>query len=200
MDSRPETLSVAVALTRNQGSMPLPCVPATGPRFDAALPFTGSGPPLLQYYHDAMTSCRRFRRSSLPSRGGTTRCVREFVPLGARRATQRPGVFGFGVPLADEARGHDRISQVPGEPLSPPCACASTPVGLHVPHPHGTAARPPPLTRTTAPTLELSKLHHMALRLAVYASCSGSTPLPRKTRFQVLVRLSWVGVPPTGFR
>ncbi len=135
---------------------------------------SGAVPLLPRYYHGATTSCRPSRRPSLPSRGGTTRCVWSSFLAVPDAPLRGRGSLGSAYPVTDAARGHDRISQVPGEPPLPLCPCSSTPVGLHAPHPHGTAARPPPLTRTTAPTLKLSKLYHTALRLAVYASCSGS--------------------------
>ena len=73
----------------------------------------------------------------------------------------------------------------------------------------GRPARPSP-TRdgSTAPAIDQDDGAHIetfeALSHGVEARClrfvQWITPLPRKTRFQVLVRLSWVGVPPTGFR
>ncbi len=46
----------------------------------------------------------------------------------------------------------------------------------------------------------LSALNSMAFGLAVYASPVRITPTPRKTRFQLLVRLYWTGFPPARFR
>src|SRR5205085_5906713 len=76
--------------------MHLPCVPPTVPRKDASLPSTRSGgvvPALRRYYQGATTSCRPFRRTSLPSLGGTTRCVLPFAPTPSRRKDGGPGVL-----------------------------------------------------------------------------------------------------------
>ncbi len=57
-----------------------------------------------------------------------------------------------------------------------------------------------------APTTGLSTLNSMAFGLAAgtVRSMVGFavriTPTPRKTRFQLLIRLYWAGFPPTWFR
>jgi hypothetical protein len=55
-----------------------------------------------------------------------------------------------------------------------------------------TDAAPVPVT-TRASIDDLSELNNMAWRLAVYASKRAVTRPRRKTRFQVLARLSWAG-------
>ena len=93
----------------------------------STLRFPPPGPPrrvprLQRYYQSAMTSCRPFRRTSLPSLGGTSRSLVRFAP---RRTSvpPRPGV-GHPVTPAGISRGDDRISQVPGEPRLSVCTCS----------------------------------------------------------------------------
>ncbi len=168
----------------------------------ASLHEVRSGPvsPLLWYYHGATTSCRPSRRPSLPSRGGTTRCVWGFVPLSARRPTERPGVFGLGVP---------RDRSCPWRRQDLPSSWGTPLASVSLLYDSGRPARPSP-TRdgSAAPATDQDDGAHIATFEAL-SHCVGSrcicfvpwiTPLPRKTRFQVLVRLSWLGVPPTGFR
>ncbi len=85
---------------------------------------------------------------------------------------------------------------------TPPCLCA---------HALRLRSACTPLTHTdgsTAPAIDQDDGAHIetfeALSHGVEARglrfVQWITPLPRKTRFQVLVRLSWAGVPPAGFR
>src|SRR5437879_10690966 len=64
---------------------PTPRFPPRGPG--------GPVPALRRYYQGATTSCRPFRRTSLPSLGGTTRCVLPFAPTPSRRKDGGPGVL-----------------------------------------------------------------------------------------------------------
>jgi hypothetical protein len=87
-----------------------------------------------------------------------------------------------------------RASQVPGKPRVPIRTGSSTPAGLHAPYRDGAAARPP--------LREQRRLLHRDFRSSLarlFGSLStlrrvGRPTAVRKTRFQVLARLSWAGV------
>jgi len=135
---------------------------------------SGSVPPLPRYYHGATTSCRPSRRPPLPSRGGTTRCVWSSFLSAPDAPLRGRGSLGSASPCCRSFRW--RRQDLPsswGTPLASVRMLFDSGRPAR-PSPIRTAARPPPLTKTTAPTLKLSKLYHTALRLAVYASCSGS--------------------------
>jgi len=88
---------------------PTPRFPPRGPG--------GPVPALPRYYQGATTSCRPSRRASLPSLGGTTRCVLAFAPTAPKRNGGGPGVPSLRrPPETDWSGGDDRISQVPGRP------------------------------------------------------------------------------------
>ncbi len=100
----PVLLSVEVTLTRNQGSMPLPCGPATGPCFDVSLSSTGSGRVpypcflgtiktlRLPASHPPTVRCLRVR---VPRR-----CVLSFASTGPRREARDQEVSGAAPPAA----------------------------------------------------------------------------------------------------
>jgi hypothetical protein len=52
--------------------------------------------------------------------------------------------------------------------------------------------------RPQLPRLTLSRLNHMAQRLAVYASQQRVAPLPRKTRLRLSAKLCRAGFAPAG--
>ena len=121
-----------------------------------------------------------------------------FAPAAAACGRRRAWGWSPGIPVRDFFRGDDRISQVPGEPQFP---------FAHVLRPRpadasltdcGTLAWPPLKGTTKAPTT-------IDFRGSI-AWLSGSPPTyhdvgypsPRKTGFQVLVRLSWAGFHPQG--
>ena len=168
---------------------------------DASLPSTGSAraivPPLRRYYQGTATSCRPSRRVSFPSLGGATgsRIFRS-----RRRCARRRRAWGWspGIPVRAFFRGDGRISQVPGEPPFP---------FAHVLRP-----RPADASLTDCGTLAWPPLPERQRRRRLntfrgsIAWLSGSPPTyhdvgypsPRKTGFQVLVRLSWAGFYPQG--
>jgi len=176
------------------------CLP-TGELLDASLPIprvlAGRVPRLPRYYQGTATSCRPSRRASFPSLGGTTgpRTFRS-----RHRCVPRRRAWGCspGIPIRDFFRGDDRISQVPGEPQFP---------FAHVLRP-----RPADPSQTAFETLAWPPLtgrrRHRRQRCfrGSIARLSGSLstlhkvgyPSSRKTRFQVLVRLSWTGFYPQG--
>ena len=82
---------------------------------------------LLQYYQDAMTSCRSSRLPPLPSFGGTSVPLVRFAPR-RTSAPPRPGV-GHPVAPAGNLRGDDRISQSPVHNASFVTKCKGPPHG-----------------------------------------------------------------------
>jgi hypothetical protein len=127
----------------------------------------------------------RFLRLAVPREHAS------FAPDVAACGIVGPGV-GYPVSPPGFFRGDDRISQVPGEPPFP-FAHVLRPRPVSVPDPLRDACVAPAMLTTKAPTTKtLSRLNSMAFGLAVYVSRLGY-PSPRKTGFQVLVRLSWVG-------
>ena len=165
----------------------------------------GRVPQLHRYYQSATTSCCPSRRASSPSLGDTSVALALSLPDGRVRRQGlelvtrclRPG----------NCRGESRISQVPGEPrfLRLPCS-KPTPAGLLAPDHCGAAAWPLVIARQGLPRLGLSTLNSMAFGLAAGAERElgrlrrAGRPTPRKTRFQLLVRLSWAGFSPARFR
>ena len=76
-------------------------------------------------------------------------CTRDYAPQ-RTSAPSRPGV-GNPVSPSGNCRGNDRISQVPGEPLSV-CTCSNpTPAGLLAPDHYGAAAWPLVIPRQRLP-------------------------------------------------
>jgi hypothetical protein len=118
----------------------------------ASLPWLRAGPvrQFPRYYQGAMTSCRPFRRASLPSLGGTSVALVLFAPE-RTSAPLRPGV---GHPVAPSGidRGDDRISQVLGEPRLSVCTCSTpTPAGPQAPDRYSAAAWPWVIERPRLP-------------------------------------------------
>src|SRR5262249_43329795 len=74
---------------------------------------------LRRYYQGATTSCRPSRRASLPSLGGTTRCVLCFASTGQNATAVDQEFFRFGNPQRRHTHGDDRTSQVLGKPPLP---------------------------------------------------------------------------------
>jgi hypothetical protein len=109
----------------------------------ASLPWLRAGTvrQLRRYYRGVMTSCRPFRRASLPSLGGTSVALVLFAPE-RTSAPLRPGV-GHPVAPSGVCRGDDRISQVLGEPRLSVCTCSTpTPAGPRAPDRYSAAAWP----------------------------------------------------------
>jgi hypothetical protein len=93
------------------------------------------------------------------------------------------------------SRGDGRISQVPGEPRLSICHVLRLRQDRWSQTIQDRGMAPGRGTAKAPARNRLSKLDRMAFGLAVYASW-----VTRKTRFQVLVRLSWAGFPPARFR
>ena len=156
-----------------------PSVPPVGPCSDASLPSTGSRRVLCPRFPGTIKALQlpvslpatlRCLRMAVPS------CARFFAPLGMECNTHRPGRIGRPVP-------HARISERSRQDL--PSSWGIPNASLPMLFDSGRTTHLSPsrdgrtdsaLSTTTAPTLVLSKLHHMALRLAVYASPEGSPP------------------------
>ena len=101
---------------------------------------------LRRYYQGATTSCRPSHRASLPSLGGTTRCVLSFAPTTSRRNHGGPGVIGYGDP---HGRRKNPV-ETAGSPKflgNPDCFCARffDSGRTACPHYHDGAAAWPPL-------------------------------------------------------
>jgi hypothetical protein len=156
------------------------------------LPSTGSlgVVPRLRRYYEAL------RLPSVPL--AALRCLRlaipSFRPLFIPTAQDVRLRFDLELVMpvsAGSCDGDGRGSQVPGDPS---CALAlfSDPGGTrHACH-NGVLARPPWLTRTTAPAMifrgSIARPKHLLSTLR-----SGSHLPPRKTRFRLLARLSRAG-------
>ena len=198
----PTLLSVAVSWTRL-------------PNFDAFAVFPNNGSmirrlaflhwlqrgevrQLQRSYQDAMTSCCSSRRTSFPSLGDTSVSLVVFVP----RRTSGPPRPGVGHPvspagIAEEATGSPKFL---GN-LNDPFAVFQTDAGR-------TAGTRPFTVPQRGPWSSYGRGSHdwVFRRSIARLSDSLSTlrsagyPTPRKTRFQLLVRLSWAGFSPARFR
>jgi hypothetical protein len=172
------------------------CCPLLGPSAGSALPSPGS----FEASSPASTVLWRCATPWVP--GTTLGCLRVALPGGvpvlSLPAVQTRG-RGPGVRDPVPTTGINRLetgraSQVPGKPPSPICTGSSTPAGLHAPHRDGAAVRPP--------RGEQRRLLHWDFRSSIarlLGSLStlrrvGRPTAVRKTRFQVLVRLSWAGL------
>ena len=157
----------------------------------------GPVPRLHQYYEGATTSSRPSRRTSFPSLGGTSVALVVSLPSGRvnRRGLElvtrllHPGI-------AEETTGSPKFLR---NQLSV-CTCSNpTPAGLLAPDHYGAAAWPLVIERQRLP-------RKVFRRSIAWLSNSLSTlrsegyPAPRKTRFQLLVRLYWTGFSPARFR
>ncbi len=157
----------------------------------------GPVPRLHQYYEGATTSCRPSHRTSFPSFGSTPVALVSLLLDGRvhRRGLElvtrllHPGI-------AEETTGSPKFL---GNQLSV-CTCSNpTPAGLLAPDHYGAAAWPLVIERQRLP-------RKVFRRSIAWLSNSLSTlrsegyPAPRKTRFQLLVRLYWTGFSPARFR
>jgi hypothetical protein len=122
--------------------------------------------PASSLLRSAPTPVRRSRRTSLPSLGDTTfaSCL---LPASRRRAVGR-GV-GIPVPEPDLSVETDGSLRFPSHPRVP-APCSWTPVGPNTPGHCGVSTRPPLVSTTEAPAMNISGLDSTALGLAVYAS------------------------------
>lgn len=120
-----------------------------------------------------MTSCRPFRRASLPSLGDTTPSAR-VSPASGRALPQAvfrswsPGISG----RDDRQWKRQDLLRSWGTPIVL-LPCSPTPVGPTHQAIRG-AGTAPAVSTTKAPAFVLSRLNHTASALAVYASQAGS--------------------------
>ena len=168
----------------------------------STLRFPPLGPPrrvpqLRRYYQNATTSCHLCHRTSFPSFGSTSVSLIVSLPSG------RVGRSGLELVTRFSCRGITEERTGPpkflGNQLSV-CTCSNpTPAGLLAPDHYGAAAWPLVIERQRLP-------RKVFRRSIAWLSNSLSTlrsegyPAPRKTRFQLLVRLYWTGFSPARFR
>ncbi len=156
----------------------------------------GPVPRLHQYYEGATTSCRPSRRTSFPSLGGTSVPLVTFAP----RQTSGPPRPGVGHPVSPPGNVAEETTGSPkflGNPKCPFAHVQSTPAGLLTPDHYGVAAWPLVCEKQRLPR---EVFRRSIAWLSDWLSTLRSTgyPAPRKTRFQLLVRLYWTGFPPAG--
>jgi len=77
--------------------------------------------------------------------------------------------------------------------------CSSTPTGPRRQACYVASVLPSVVVKTSAPASNVSKLHHTACMLTVYASRPGLPQGSRKTRFQLEATPGWPGFSPGGF-
>ncbi len=121
-----------------------------------------------------MTSCRPSRRASLPSLGGTTLALVFRPPSG--RALPPTGLLEL---VTRYLRPGSRSVETTGSPTflgNPDCALALLfdPGRTDASGPLRCPGTAPAMSTAKAPALQLSRLHHTASALAVYASQAGS--------------------------
>ncbi len=157
-------------------------------------------PPLRRYYQGTTTSCRPSRRTSLPSLGGTTGafgCLR--FSRHRRTPSDGPGVVQPVSPSGVSSVETTGSPKFLGNP-NPRLHMFSDPgrTARHRPKHSGRMA--PAKGTTKAPTISDFRGSMAWLPSSLSTLRSAGYPTPRKTRFQVLVRLSWTGFPPAGLR
>ena len=149
-----------------------PSFPSTSPQLGAPLPSTGSGRVPFPCFISTIRALRlpavhpaalRLLRLAVPP------VCTFFAPANAAHGAREPGGFGCRVPPSGMTSGNNRASHVPG---GPPCASAllSDPGRIDPVRPPRRADVAPANSTTKAPTSILSRLHHTASALAVYAS------------------------------
>ena len=177
--------------------MPPRCCLPTVELLDAPLPSSGSKsvqvPRLPRYYQGAMTSCRPFRRASLPSLGDTTQAF-VFRPHAAERCRQRFSGVGHPVPPAGILS-----VETAGSPTflgNPHCALALLfdPGGSDTPWPWRCAGAAPALSTTKAPALTSFEALSHGFGTGCLRFAGRVAPTPRKTRFRLLAKLFRTGL------
>ena len=130
-----------------------------------------NGSPYSSVLRDAPTPVRPSRRTSLPSLGDTTlaSCL---LPAAGTRDRGLRGV-GIPVPEPDMSVETDGALRFPSSPRVP-TPRSWTPVGPNTPGHGGVSTRPPLVSTTEAPAMNISGLDSTALGLTVYASQGGS--------------------------
>ena len=160
---------LVVTLTQPPASKDRPCFPPkpheTLPPSLSRVPWVSS--PGSTVLRDAPTPVRPSRRTSLPSFGDTTLapCL---LPAAGTRDRGLRGV-GMPVPEPDMSVETDGSLRFPSHPRVP-APCSWTPVGPNTPGHCGVSTRPPLMSTTEAPAMNISGLDSTALGLAVYAS------------------------------
>jgi hypothetical protein len=149
-----------------------------------------------------MTSCRPFRRASLPSLGDTTRAP-AFRSHAAGRCRRR--CSGVGHPVPPAGNGSVETTGSPTFLGNPECALAL------LCDPGGTDASGPSMRRRGPRSVHDEGSHIAAFEAQSHGFGTGClrfagrvAPTPRKTRFRLLARLSRTGlttrrVPSKGF-
>ena len=184
------------------------CFPRSSLPADASLPSTGSSGASSPCFDGTIKALRR--PAAIPPHFvsfvwrylGCTRC---FAPW-QTSAPPRPGVGDPVSPAGNSPRSEQGSPKFLGNLMSV-CTCSyPTPAGLLAPDHCSAAAWPLNAQVQRLPRLGLSTLNSMAFGLAAgtVRSMVGFavriTPTPRKTRFQLLVKLYWTGFPPARFR
>ena len=121
-----------------------------------------------------------------------------FSLLGGRVRRRGPELFTRS-PRPGSRRGGGRISQVPGGPQMSVRPVPSTPAGLRIPDRYGNAARPLGSQKQGLPR-KVFRRSIAGFRTGGPRFAVRVTRAPRRTRFQLLVRLCWTGFPPAGSR
>jgi len=178
------------------------CFPRSSLPADASLSSTGSSrasspaSTVLSKRYDALQPSRR---TSFPSLGGTSDALAVFAP-GRTSAPPRPGVGHPVSPAGNSPRSEQGSPKFLGN-LN--CPFANVPIRRRQDCSHQTvhSAAAWPLV------IERQRLPRKVFRRSIaWLSNSLSTlrsegyPAPRKTRFQLLVRLYWTGFAPARFR
>jgi hypothetical protein len=194
----PALLPVVVSLTRDSNYDAFAVFPSNGAtiRRLASLPAVRVVP--FPRFAGTIEALR------LPAdRPAALRCLRLAVPHGASWHSLPPPknatavdreCFGFGhSPAADESGGDGRISQVPGKPQRLLCHVLRlrqdcTPLTIAV-RQHG-----PRLGNGEGSHIGTFEARSHGLEASCLRFAGWVTPPPRKTRFQVRVRLSWAGL------
>ena len=159
----------------------------------------GPVPRLHRYYEGATTSSRPSRRTSFPSFGGTSVALVTFAP----RRTSAPPRPGVGHPVSPTGNSPRKRARSPKFLGTHHCPFAHVPIRRRQDCVHQAVAvqQRGPCTPEYRGSHERSfdaQQHGFRTRCLRFAV--RITPTPRKTRFQLLVRLYWAGFPPAWFR
>ena len=154
---------------------------------------------LQRYYQDAMTSCCPSRRTSFPSLGDTSG-VHSLFSLPDGRV-DRQGLELVTRYLRPEIRrGANRVLPSSWGPSMIRLPCSKpTPAGLHAPD-HQVQQRGPWSSKGRGSRDWVFRRSIAWLSDSLSTLRRAGHPTPRKTRFQLLVRLYWTGFSPARFR
>ena len=174
-----------------------PLIESAGRRYASLHWVLRASSPASTVLSSATTSYRPSRRTSFSSLGGTSVALVIMLLNGRVHRRGLELVTRFLLPgIAEETAGSPKFL---GNQLFV-CTCSNpTPAGLLAPDHYGAAAWPLVIERQRLP-------RKVFRRSIAWLSNSLSTlrsegyPAPRKTRFQLLVRLYWTGFSPARFR